>query len=1424
MMQVVWLENEITDPYIGSHDDPKDPSWPLYLWYPNEFEPDGCLFIGRPNGYHGEMEGLMVHRYGVPYEDISGAYAGPDGEGMDMARYRPSDGAIEVAGHSTELFGTSPDFEQAIREALGPPPDEDFKFGSKQMPKVVFDKEEGEPCPYADCPIIYSLDDNTVYVGTTWDSHLGMGLRRGWEGRKDKTGPVTWMRYYNGFSDTEGPQDGPDIPREVQKFLDDLDISQQWNGYEDEVPGVNDHSEDFKFGSEFEQTQLFEPSDFEPEVPIEVKVIEHSVPEQHPTTELAAHDARAVMIAVTKYLVKNRPGPTAGITAYVGEPNAYHLQMIPSMMDENIFDVPQEDIDEYNDLYGEDEVFDFQPPESMVRSYMRSGYKSDWARGEVNGRPVVREIIPARFDPDYGLNIYPGRSYEPDNYRDYFLSQEEEQNLENKIYEALLQDPQVQQDQPGPLGLQVDPDFKFGSTDVVFSEDEIWGEEPGLQGRIPLIYDPNTDRVIIGQDNQLHEELSKEFSQRNGFGVIGFSQMWLDDVAEGTKACIAGEWRDGFVEWFTGPDRRVPDEATDAVIGALKDNEESFKFGSAVPDPIEVTDPQAQKDYDEGKRWELPLKSVLDLRDVTKARAEEFESHREYVENNVGDKRGDGIIYHQYPVSAWVLPDEGGGGWHIAIGRQDGFHNEMHGFLPPGVGFAQMNLIDGRFTPPNDLEFYADKDQSGIIPDMVVALNQLLGSESDFKFGSVNVIDYRDEPLEGDERSHKEFVRDRTDDETLFLQYPVIAWYDNGNWSIAIGREDGFHREMPAARSNVWQDGVGYEDVGINGRFTPPNNLEFYDDQFDEHWGEDPAVPQEIRQEMVAELNKLLGTEPNEDFRFGRTRHCPPIQDRQWNCPLCDGPSFSDQYKNWIQSFPEDDIAHEKNLPFKAQDALPRSFSPDGEVLEYPAVPGEAPAPPKPNNFRRVRIDSSSWFKRTLARFKRGQQQQEEGATECEECGFVHKPGPCPKSKGGPMLMPEDPTAQTKNGSQFIFDKTAGDDIVPIWVNEDSEVVGSGKANFGAIVNEEDEFGGHSLYYLPSEGQVWIGVNSYVHHMNIQRAIDDSDLGDKEKIPAWTMYNRLVADDSGIGNPKQLEVIRNIGPEICLAIGLPPLPPINFTDGQPHEVDELPGDFKFGARDNIKIPKIVEVGTKENPDFPDEADHNLGRWVDYPVTVRFDGNGNVETIFVGRKNGFHDSLDIPPMTPAELRAGYDGDSIRYEPGGDLDRSRMDPRWRTVYEALDDYFGVEVEENFKFGSENIQVVVQDEPVPGWEKNFEFSDIRRPILFYPEHNTVAIGRPGGFHNELEEFMAPMKRERDANYVGWIDDGDDEVIWFGTPGRKLMWEEGATSDVTGEPFDVLKFDKESVNRSILEALDGQPDFRPDDFKFGFRFGNAS
>jgi hypothetical protein len=53
---------------------------------------------------------------------------------------------------------------------------------------------------------------------------------------------------------------------------------------------------------------------------------------------------------------------------------------------------------------------------------------------------------------------------------------------------------------------------------------------------------------------------------------------------------------------------------------------------------------------------------------------------------------------------------------------------------------------------------------------------------------------------------------------------------------------------------------------------------------------------------------------------------------------------------------------------------------------------------------------------------------------------------------------------------------------------------------------------------------------------------------------------------------------------------------------------------------------------------------------------------------------------------------------------------------------------------------------------------------------------------------------------------------VIWFGTPGTKLIWEEGAMSE-EGEPFDVRQFDKQAVNNAILEALDQQPEF-----KFGY------
>lgn len=207
--------------YGSEHDDEGGGvSHPVYIYalldQSSEWAPASLInmYIGAEGAYHSDIPNRAV--------DVN-----KDLTFVAQCRY---DGELWGSGLENLSESEKAACEAKLDEFFGTP--KDFKFGASEEPKVVFESTGGgAPDPRGDCPIIYWPKSNTVQVGTTWDSHLTLGAIDGaaWEGRKSQFGPVDWMR---------PPYDEQPIPSNIKAFIDNLDISQQWE------------QEDFKFGAD----------------------------------------------------------------------------------------------------------------------------------------------------------------------------------------------------------------------------------------------------------------------------------------------------------------------------------------------------------------------------------------------------------------------------------------------------------------------------------------------------------------------------------------------------------------------------------------------------------------------------------------------------------------------------------------------------------------------------------------------------------------------------------------------------------------------------------------------------------------------------------------------------------------------------------------------------------------------------------------------------------------------------------------------------------------------------------------------------------------------------------------------------------------------------------------------------------------------
>jgi hypothetical protein len=667
------------------------------------------------------------------------------------------------------------------------------------------------------------------------------------------------------------------------------------------------------------------------------------------------------------------------------------------------------------------------------------------------------------------------------------------------------------------------------------------GDRPGV-----AIFAPTEIKVFIGEYQAFHYDLiaileaQGILTQQPGdfrafssdLGPVVCFRVYPDGTIEDWYGNNSSDWTD------TVEIPRPPPEFESAVKSELQrvapvmgPTQEDFKFGSSSPI------------------------DVLDLRDETDAGTTLQQGHNEYVKDNALDfqpMKGlyrpgpDSTRFRQYPVTAWY--DRAAGDWHIALGRSDGFHHEMSDFLPSERERDFIAVVKGRFTPPNDLEFYTDEDLSEVIPEMVSALNQVIGSEpvDDFKFGSNEDVEIID--LTGiDDRfgGHDAFISEVGDEPSKqrSLDWPIIIIPVGHRWTgieykVFVGRENGFHSEIeedpeferrmygfdvdveqldhiryPSGRQYVEEDiqkdldeflgttpgfkfgaaeqpeinvidlikesdyGSEHDDEGggvshpvfiYSDRYAPETwrgpNVEWkpagminlyvgaegaYHTEMPMYWRSESKnltgdaqcrydgelwgsgldnISESEKAACEAKLDEFFGAPKDfkfgadnkpfgtgweafdpqggegivdhflgdPDFSFSDTQTAQPVDSSQANAfakdDELDAPIFANILRNWVNSFENENPSGIPNSDFLSGEK--KSTSRIQKVLD---------------KFRR---------KSEQVRVELDEEDLKFGA--CEECGFNHKPGPCPKSMGGPMIIPEEPTdiSELKNLSE----------------------------------------------------------------------------------------------------------------------------------------------------------------------------------------------------------------------------------------------------------------------------------------------------------------------------------------------------------------------------------------------------------------------
>jgi len=341
-----------------------------------------------------------------------------------------------------------------------------------------------------------------------------------------------------------------------------------------------------------------------------------------------------------------------------------------------------------------------------------------------------------------------------------------------------------------------------------------------------------------------------------------------------------------------------------------------------------------------------------------------------------------------------------------------------------------------------------------------------------------------------------------------------------------------------------------------------------------------------------------------------------------------DEPYFANLLKNWVGSFPSDAPTSE----LKSQ-----KFSPRLESIKA--------------RFKRLAED--------VRVFVDDKKELNEGPP-CEECGISHKAGkPCPKSMGGPTLMPEEPSDEdffewseenpvdedvsakddpgNDGGDEPKQSKTSASKFEIVWVNEDGLVspewaVSQFQKELSDWTPQSSEPLRRYVGYQFGRNQIVFSANSYMHHGEIEEVMQTSG--------QFYGYVRgpYIQDEYGL-DTETVELIQS-------TLGLPKIPPMSWQEYHALDGSVDPRDDstpKFGSA-NVKI---VEA----DPDLYDREDVSRAFLYRRPIAY-VDG-----VVYVGVPGSFHRSLGIAcGLSPEDLdedglpHDSFDGELIS---GGDV---------------------------------------------------------------------------------------------------------------------------------------------------------------------------
>lgn len=793
----------------------------------------------------------------------------------------------------------------------------------------------------------------------------------------------------------------------------------------------------------------------------------------------------------------------------------------------------------------------------------------------------------------------------------------------------------------------------------------------------------------------------------------------------------------------------------------------------------------------------------------------------------------------------------------VCVGRPNGFHGEMgHEGQDCRDVLPNPNFVLGRYDRVNGLHTSSPwiLSDSELI-DVNQAIEEKFGAlfdggkpQEEFKFGSDNEV--------------KVFLSKNMPYYEAAISWNLPVVYEPPN--LYVGIPGGYHQDLRNEFNllhnddhafGYWMAGRSYDGLKMEwiGGFhllreinAPAVNAAI--EKALENLPHDPSLDY-LRDEPEPEFkfgadNKPFGTgweslDPrggegivdhflgDPDFTFGKGDDNPANEFAK-----DDSPVFADILRNWVNSFENDP----ENSP-------------------EPAILPE-------------QKKATSRFKRILESFRRRSEDEQEKIEEkgemgggCDECGHNHKPGPCPKSIGGPMVIPEEPDVSgmplEEGSDEEIFNgedtkKESSAIMTPIWVDDESNVAGTGKAAPNMIGGGDFESPStadmYSMFILPDQGQVWIGWSPDIHHAQISRALESNDLSDAKKFEAFTYGERVLCYKDAS------EELDSYAAAVCDALALPPIPYISTLEefrGDSDDVALDPNsgeeDFRFSTRrDAPSAPISVEVvgpGSTLIHCQKNGYDHGTGN---YPVTIRVNKKtvdpdrpgGDQENqwikAWVGPFNGFH--MDITEQVPELQNSSYDqpdgsrtqGLSWRWDKdngfvgAGKSNSFPMNQYQRDGYYLSDSELidlsdkiaeAVGDDDTFRFSAKKINVIFGTTGAPKG-----YRGTLRPVIYNPPN--AYVGLPGTIHQDLREefgdddpfdgesygYCVPENREpvSDGEYddvpvpVDWQMRGEKGFVNSFPPGEYVEWITNPDDEV-------------EVTRAIEKALgNDEPDFK--------------